>query len=77
MKQKYNASEMAIIQSKQMRPVIVPNGPERPYISPTPAPIAVKSDVKVPPLFETIVLSFVNRLSGRFGPLLTFPTIKL
>eukprot|EP00730_Choanoeca_flexa_P011949 TRINITY_DN2962_c0_g1_i1.p1 TRINITY_DN2962_c0_g1~~TRINITY_DN2962_c0_g1_i1.p1 ORF type:complete len:487 (+),score=104.84 TRINITY_DN2962_c0_g1_i1:86-1546(+) len=42
--QTYSSSDMAIIQSKDKRPVIVPAGPTRPDVTPTPSPISVTAD---------------------------------
>eukprot|EP00050_Salpingoeca_kvevrii_P005139 m.271757 g.271757 ORF g.271757 m.271757 type:complete len:489 (-) comp11084_c0_seq67:84-1550(-) len=46
--QTYSAADMAIIQSKAVRPVNVPPGPQdRAYITPKPAPISIVGDVAV------------------------------
>jgi hypothetical protein len=45
--QTYSASDMAIISNVTMRPVNIPDGPTRPYITPTPRPVVMTGAVQV------------------------------
>lgn len=70
--QTYSASDMAIITNTTMRPVQVPDGPTRPYVTPNPRPIAMTGAIQVGCRRRgtVSVLSLVFSLQGICPPFL-------